>query len=123
MTTIAASPRGGRGLFAARPLARGSCVAVLAGPTVSTAAFDAAVEAGTCQYAGMRVGRRYTVDAGLWAGRPAADWYLMNHSRRAANVRPRLVGRAIRFETTRPVAADEELLYAYDDWTPVGWVE
>lgn len=123
MTTIAASPRGGRGLFAARPTARGSCVAVLTGPSMSSTTFDAAVEAGLCQYAGMRVGRRYTVDPGLLAGQPAHDWYLMNHSRFAFNVRPRLVGRAVWFETTRPVATGEELLYAYDDRTPVGWIE
>ena len=119
---VRASTRGGLGLFAAVDLARGTRVATLEGPTCSIRRFDAMVDAGLlCPYAGMLVGRRYIVDAGLMSGLPPGPWFRMNHSL-DGNVKPVRCGRAVAFVTTRAVVAGEELLYAYDTWAPPDWI-
>lgn len=127
-TRVEPSPRrgGGLGLFAARPLPAGATVQRLRGEFVAAAEFDARAEsAPEAQYLGFRVRRRYLVDPGAWReGRAPGDWYRMNHSLVAANVRPTFAPPAtIEFVTTRPVAAGAELLYAYDNCTPEGWAE
>ena len=122
MHSVQRSPRGGNGLFASVALPIDTEVASLAGPSVSVREFDARVDAGTlCQYAGMRVGRRYVVDAGLWRGEAPGAWFMMTHSL-VDNVRPRLLNGRVAFVTTRAVEAGSELLYAYDTWAPPGWI-
>ena len=109
-------------MFATEPIARNTEVAALSGPWVSRREFEARVDAGMSPYAGMAVGRRYVVDAGMWRGAPPSVWYMMNHARPGNVHATRRRGRVM-FVTTRAVAAGEELLYPYDTRTPPGWLD
>ena len=119
-------PKGSRGLFATKQLAKGHIVAILRGSWVTLKDFDMRANIDTAhEFDGILIGNRYLVDKRLWSdnARPGddnarpGDWWRINHSLTNTNVELKEGRNAhkneVLFVTTRPVQSGEELCYCY----------